>query len=634
MTKLVTNSFKVNTAEQFRESITEANGTNYYVFAGRHLSWDDDASPPVVSETQHGEVYDVYNNMIFGKKITGNDVYHAVRRIDWTSGTVYTQYDDKVDITNEDYYVVVDDIDGQRSYFKCLDNNNGAQSTQRPSVADLGGKVGASNYSNIYQTVLDGYVWKYMGGVSDAIFEKFSTNDYMPVIPNANVISNASDGAIEAIKVVNGGTEYNSYHSGYFRVIAYQGDQTKYILSADADANNDFYTTSDIYIPATGEIRTIVDYQVVAANTNAPTTSVRYSGYKIITLESAFLTLPNLTQQYEILPQVSITGDGSNAIARAIVNTAANTVHQVVVVNRGSGYSYATVAVTGNTGSATAETANVAAIISPPGGHGSDIYDELDASQLIFSVNFANSENSTISINNDYRTVGILRDPLFANVQVTFTGGAQGTDFGVPASNKGYIKGNTSGATAIVTDNTNSSYLVLGDVLGTFEGGETITEYTSNAYSSTTGITGVVNTARSHGQTQSGYTSGTFRQTTRVTFANNYISPAGDGIFAEDDFVKQDREGVLTSNGYVQEAIGTHSTMVQVDLTNVQGLWQEDYNIELMDASGDRAPIARIDGVLEPDLKKNSGEVLYIENIQPVDRAADQTETINLVIKF
>ena len=134
MTKLVTNNFKVNAALQLRESITETDGNDYYIFAGQHNPWDNDASPPDVTASQIGEHYNNYNNMVFGKKVTESDVLHAVRRVNWTSGTVYTQYDDRADITANSYYVVVDDVDGQRSYFKCLNNNKGAASTQQPSI--------------------------------------------------------------------------------------------------------------------------------------------------------------------------------------------------------------------------------------------------------------------------------------------------------------------------------------------------------------------------------------------------------------------------------------------------------------------------------------------------------------------
>ena len=41
-----------------------------------------------------------------------------------------------------------------------------------------------------------------------------------------------------------------------------------------------------------------------------------------------------------------------------------------------------------------------------------------------------------------------------------------------------------------------------------------------------------------------------------------------------------------------------------------------------------------LDGVVEVDIDKFSGKLIYIENRAPVARAADQTEDIKLVIEF
>ena len=34
-------------------------------------------------------------------------------------------------------------------------------------------------------------------------------------------------------------------------------------------------------------------------------------------------------------------------------------------------------------------------------------------------MSFANTESSTISVDNDFRKISILKDPLFANVEIT-----------------------------------------------------------------------------------------------------------------------------------------------------------------------------------------------------------------------
>jgi hypothetical protein len=44
--------------------------------------------------------------------------------------------------------------------------------------------------------------------------------------------------------------------------------------------------------------------------------------------------------------------------------------------------------------------------------------------------------------------------------------------------------------------------------------------------------------------------------------------------------------------------------------------------------------VADINSVTEGDIKKNTGEILYVETIQPVERSASQTERIRIVTNF
>jgi hypothetical protein len=67
-------------------------------------------------------------------------------------------------------------------------------------------------------------------------------------------------------------------------------------------------------------------------------------------------------------------------------------------------------------------SANVQSIISPFGGHGSNPAYELNANKIGVSVSFSSTENGTIPIENQYRRIGLLSNPLFANVQLNISG--------------------------------------------------------------------------------------------------------------------------------------------------------------------------------------------------------------------
>lgn len=94
--------------------------------------------------------------------------------------------------------------------FKCLSNNNGADSTVEPEI-----DVGGSLPENPYIETADGYKWKYLYTLSSGELEKYfdgeaGNNLWLPVKSDAVVTESAVDGRIDIIKIINGGTGYLS----------------------------------------------------------------------------------------------------------------------------------------------------------------------------------------------------------------------------------------------------------------------------------------------------------------------------------------------------------------------------------------------------------------------------------------
>ena len=207
MTALRTKSIRIDSAEQFREQVSEADPTNLYITIGKNTPWANGDSYPNTAVESINDQNAVWKNMIGGRKITGNDIALVTKRFNWTANTVYTQYDDRANNLLNDstqFYVLTDDY----NVYKCLFNNNGANSTQKPTY---------TTFNNI-STEADGYIWKYMYTLNTNDRRRFLTDEWMPVkklttddaSPQWGVQSAAVDGSMEIILVEDGGSNYSN----------------------------------------------------------------------------------------------------------------------------------------------------------------------------------------------------------------------------------------------------------------------------------------------------------------------------------------------------------------------------------------------------------------------------------------
>ena len=394
-----TKLFNIRNSIDYYNPIRDLANSQYYVFTARHTPLVT-SYPQTITDSVNETEYQIFEELIFGKLVTTNDVKQMVDRYDWVSGTVYTAYDDAdANLYTKNFFTVSYE-NGAYHVFKCIQNAGGIASTSQPKLSE----TAADDES--YMTA-DGYFWKYMYSVDSTTFSKFATTAYIPIVVNTSVNEFSTNGSINSILVTSGGNNYVSFSSGFFTNISIGGNILIHGIS-NGSANTGFYTGSAVYIASgtgAGQVRSIIDYNVIA------------NSYQI-TVDSAFTPQPDLTSAYQIAPKVNVLGDGYGAKAISIVN-GINAIDRVEVISGGYDYTYANVNITGNTGTVLTNSAVARAIISPRGGHGSNILSELNANKVGISVTFANSESNTISITNDYSTIGILKDPLFANIELT-----------------------------------------------------------------------------------------------------------------------------------------------------------------------------------------------------------------------
>lgn len=364
---------------------------NYYVFAGRPQPWTDDATPPAVFESMKDSVFDTQKGMLFGKKITAQNLRMMVKRSPWASNTVYDYYTDTdVHLYDKNFFVLTD----ENKCFKVLFNGQGKRSTVKPTLTQ----------NNAF-TTSDGYTWKYMFSVDPTEMTNFATPMYFPVGSDANTVNSAHTG-LDVVELTASGVGYLCYVNGKV-----QSTLTSSIIQIDnyASQDNDFYTRSAFYVtngPGAGELRQITKY---VANTSG----------NFVYVNSPVVVVPQLSQ-YRISPYIKIVGDGSGAQAICDVNEN-YALANVQIIASGNGYSRATVVVQSNTSYGVG--ASIAAYVPPPGGHGSDASYELGADTFGVNIIFNGNENGTIPTESSYRRYGVMLNPMTAaNNKVKFTG--------------------------------------------------------------------------------------------------------------------------------------------------------------------------------------------------------------------
>jgi len=684
--QIATKKLNVQSAEDFVQNVRDEGA--YYVFAAKHTPYANNSDQIITSPTDSvvAGTYDVYNDMLFGKRVQATDVEVMIPRYNWTNGTEYSMYDDTdATLFQKEFYAAVN-VGTQVHVYKCLYNNNTA-SIVEPTGTDI----------NPFETPEDGYIWKYMYTANDTIMRKFATNEYMPLVANATVTANATPGSIDVIKIEDGGLGYNNYLVGAFDLpsdIRVGGSPYLYALGSSASTVDDFYNGCIIKITsgaAKDEYKIITDYYISG-------------GRRIIVIDDVFDGTILPTDTYEIYPYVYVFDTGgvkqTNCIARAIVsNTSGNSITKIEVLETGSGYRSAQALIIPSSVVPVTSNASLRAIISPPGGHGSNIYNELGANFAGISVKFVENE-TPFPVVNDYRTVGILKDPFFANVnikidinetigafavgervfqytpvQLTGTVALDGSNTVVGTNTlfKDNLSvgdrviitdgnanifaniANISDNTTITIDATNPSFISSNCVIQLARNVSSYGIMTANSAGEifvsnvavaglTTSIrlvgeesfcTSVVDLGQSDPVTINGRNVDSFNKFTQLS---RFVGTLTAGAFVEDELLTQDSAII-----YAQPQARFHSLNDAISgpndemfVTNIKNIFQTvsspegDGVITGQTSEAQFTVTAKYNGDLVPD----TGEILYLENLNPITRANNQTETFKLILEF
>ena len=181
MSSINTKKYRTFLSQQFANCLS-SNTSMFYLGVGRPQDWTNDNSPPTPTQDTQSVDFEYWRDMLAVKRVDVANTSYVIPRRDWSSNTVYAQYDDTSTSLFSNNFYVLDTTDAPFKVYKCLWNNNGGNSTVAPSTT-------GNNVSPV--ATADGYVWQYMYDISTDKY-KFLTNSWMPVSTNGTVSAAAA----------------------------------------------------------------------------------------------------------------------------------------------------------------------------------------------------------------------------------------------------------------------------------------------------------------------------------------------------------------------------------------------------------------------------------------------------------
>jgi len=282
-------------------------------------------------------------------------------------------------------------------------------------------------------------------------------------------------------------------HTGLSLPIETDGYVWKYlytILTADA---NKFLTTQFMPVKFVDSAAPVdPNFPQYAVQNGA--TAGQVVGYRVTEKGGVYSSAPTLT----------VVGDGTGAQARAILN-ATGAIESVevgdsadanVLTNMGSGYTQASVTVSSATLAAGGTPAEIIPIFGPPGGLGADARRDLRSTSMMWNIKPAGTEQDTWVVDQGYRQIGLLRNPLIYDsadkfndtqgvvlyqmkLQTPAGDGDRDNGYAIGFTNDVKITGSTSGAVAWLDwfDDSSTMWWHQDDITGfaSFQNGENVT---------------------------------------------------------------------------------------------------------------------------------------------------------------
>lgn len=392
-------NFRYNNAQDFLNYV-QSEFSNLYVYLAKTSQWADEENPDEVTFSEK-EKRAIWDEMSILKKVRVTDIIRGAREIVWESGTVYTQYDDAIDMTEENFYIFTQ----ENNIYICISNNNGGVSTIRPT-----------HISEQVVEEIDGYKWKYITTLSSSILNKFVIPGYIPIQTKTDIIESAKDGGIHRLSLESPG-------------LGYQEDRTlnnNNALGVFIQGNGEQNATSLVNLVTVSGAISSVDI-ISGGYDYAFSPSVPFPvAIRQITADGVIQTAygmatASFTGEIDSI-EVSIRGSGyidgqafivqSSAEGYAETDELGRVVSTDIILGKeGLGFKKASAIVVPPAYIEMTEEASIIPVISPPGGFGSNQFKDVFANYLIISVEINPNDLDDIIELDQFRRIGIIDSP-------------------------------------------------------------------------------------------------------------------------------------------------------------------------------------------------------------------------------
>jgi hypothetical protein len=299
---------------------------------------------------------------------------------------------------------------------------------------------------------------------------------------------------------------------------------------------------------------------------------------KVITITNRGSGLSNSLITYTNVP---IVGDGFGAEATIVIGND-GTVESINVTNGGQNYTYGTVDLN-SAGISGSLLPTFDVIIPPPGGHGKNIYSELGAKNVLIYSRIENDNlNPDFVTGNKIARIGIIKNPESFDSSTILTD--------AKASNTYAIKLTGNFSSAIFESNSKITQTIPG--IGTAVGRVV-------SYDNKTGVLKY------------------WQDRTNVGFQT------GSSILSSSPEFGYDLIRFSSSGGTINGSINNLS--IDVGFTGfTTTINTMTYNLGQY----------FINGISSPEVKKYSGEMIYIDNRPSITRSLNQKEDIKVILQF